>query len=106
MKVARISRDDSTAEAILQGDSALVIGGWRSDDTPAQFELAALGTTELAALAQKPSEVVVLDRVRLLPPAGPLSKIICLGVNYADHASVTTIAQPENPARVIRFGAA
>jgi 2-keto-4-pentenoate hydratase/2-oxohepta-3-ene-1,7-dioic acid hydratase in catechol pathway len=104
MKVARISRDGSTAEAILQGDSALVIGGWRSDDTPAQFELAALGTTELAALAQKPSEVVVLDRVRLLPPAGPLSKIICLGVNYAAHASEIRSDHPENPALFIKFG--
>lgn len=35
-------------ESIIQHDRALVIGGWGSDDAVAQFELAALATTESA----------------------------------------------------------
>lgn len=39
----------------------------------------------------------VSDKVRLGPPVKGVSKLICIGLNYADHAKETNASTPEEP---------
>ena len=43
-----------------------------------------------------------LDEVTLLPPVAAPSKIVCLGLNYIDHAAEGGNAPPEHPALFMR----
>jgi 2-keto-4-pentenoate hydratase/2-oxohepta-3-ene-1,7-dioic acid hydratase in catechol pathway len=52
---------------------------------------------QLAASALSPGCFVELDSVRLGPPITNPSKIVCLGLNYVDHASEQGKAVPEWP---------
>jgi 2,4-diketo-3-deoxy-L-fuconate hydrolase len=57
------------------------------------------GLSRLARWAGKnlESEPRVPDDVRLGPPIGRPSKIICIGLNYADHAKESGAALPKEP---------
>ncbi len=46
-------------------------------------------------------KVVEADSVRILPPSDP-SKIVCVGLNYADHAAEMGLAAPEEPVIFIK----
>ena len=46
---------------------------------------------------------VDLEAVRLLQPLAARGKIICVGLNYADHASESSMAVPTYPALFARF---
>src|SRR3989442_11983448 len=43
---------------------------------------------------------VVPDRVRLRPPLSRPSKIVCVGLNYRDHAREPGVAVPDEPVLV------
>lgn len=49
------------------------------------------------ALAQQPGLPVVPNDVRLGAPLGRPSKIVCIGLNYADHARETGAEPPSEP---------
>lgn len=49
------------------------------------------------ALAQNPELPVVSNDVRLGAPLGRPSKIVCIGLNYADHALETGAEPPKEP---------
>lgn len=59
----------------------------------------------LAAGELRPSEAqpVPLSSTRLLPPLAETSKIVCLGLNYREHAEETGGPSPENPALFTKF---
>lgn len=91
MRVAKIQRDGKTAHAIIDGDRARIVGTWTTGDavgTP--FDLS---TFSGAATG----ETLALGDVALVPPAGPLTKLICLGLNYRNHVEETHNDLPENP---------
>jgi 2-keto-4-pentenoate hydratase/2-oxohepta-3-ene-1,7-dioic acid hydratase in catechol pathway len=44
-----------------------------------------------------------LDRVTLLPPVQRPAKIICIGLNYRDHAEESGMAIPESPVMFTKF---
>ena len=50
---------------------------------------------QLADLASLPS--VALEEVQLLPPVPAPEKIICIGLNYRDHARETGMEIPKHP---------
>ena len=47
-------------------------------------------------------ESVALDKVKLLAPVIPRSKVVCVGKNYADHAKEMDSAVPEQPVLFIK----
>jgi 2,4-diketo-3-deoxy-L-fuconate hydrolase len=54
-------------------------------------KLAALSDAEISACP------VVADKVRLGPPVAQVSKIVCVGLNYARHARESGMGVPEEP---------
>lgn len=82
MKVARFATPgDDPRYGIVDGDELVVL---TADPMYAGF-----GTT---------GERVPLADARLLAPVIPRSKVVCIGLNYADHrADMTMVDAPENP---------
>ncbi|WP_395641005.1 fumarylacetoacetate hydrolase family protein [Pseudolysinimonas sp.] len=82
MRVARFATPDSTPRyGIVDGDDLVVLA---SDPIFAGFD-----TT---------GERVPLADARLLAPVIPRSKVVCVGLNYAEHrADMTNVDAPENP---------
>jgi len=78
MKFARFQHGGKARFGLVEGDKLAVLDG-----TPfGRFE--------------RTSEVLQLAAVRLLAPSTP-SKIVCVGLNYADHARETGQPLPEEP---------
>lgn len=51
----------------------------------------------LDELEPAPGDGVAADSVKLLPPIGDPSKIVCIGLNYRSHAAEAGIDAPERP---------
>src|SRR5688572_26751030 len=51
----------------------------------------------LGELEPAPGEGIPVDGVQLLPPIGDPDKIICIGLNYRDHAAEGGLEAPERP---------
>src|SRR6185437_7046159 len=66
---------------------------------PRGLEQAADAVQRAPASARKP-----LDKARLLAPVPRPGKIVCLGLNYADHAAEGGNAKPEYPSFFMRVG--
>ncbi len=62
------------------------------------------GLEQAADAAQKATARKPLDGLRLLPPVPRPGKIVCLGLNYADHAAEGGNAKPEYPSFFMRVG--
>ncbi|MCI0479379.1 fumarylacetoacetate hydrolase family protein, partial [Candidatus Uhrbacteria bacterium] len=78
MKFVRFESGGRTSYGIVEGDKVRALDG-----TPfGRFE--------------RTDRVTALSSVRLLAPCEP-SKIVCLGLNYADHARETGQKLPETP---------
>ncbi len=78
MKFARFEKDGRSVYGIVEGDRVMALRG-----TP-------FGKHE------KSGPPLPLSSVKLLAPCEP-SKIVCLGLNYADHAKETGQKLPESP---------
>src|SRR2546425_9498290 len=68
----------------------------------ADYDEAFFGSGGLERLArwlgrEGPAAPVVADGMRLGPPLGRPSKIVCLGLNYPDHAPQSGMADPGGP---------
>jgi 2-keto-4-pentenoate hydratase/2-oxohepta-3-ene-1,7-dioic acid hydratase in catechol pathway len=81
MKVARFSQSEGEPQyGILDGDEFVVLAG-----DPLYHGI-------------NPTEVrVAQDSVRILAPVIPRSKVICVGMNYAEHAQDMNHDGPDNP---------
>ena len=62
----------------------------------------AKGVEDLAAILRQHGRPIDLSQVELLPPIQP-NKIICIGLNYADHAKEADLAIPEVPTIFTRY---
>jgi len=103
MKVAKIQREGAFAPAVIEGDEAIVIGPWTPGDSLAvAFDAPARSPDALRALVEA-GERLPLSGVRLAVPASPLTKFICLGLNYRNHVEEVRGDLPENPALFTRF---
>lgn len=98
MKIVKIERDGETATGIVEGDSVAVLGPWYpgpADEAP--FPIAASAIEDIASRAAAARERLALSEVSLEVPFNPLSKIICVGMNYRNHTSEIKVDIPENP---------
>jgi 2-keto-4-pentenoate hydratase/2-oxohepta-3-ene-1,7-dioic acid hydratase in catechol pathway len=85
MKIARFSTDGDPRYGIVDGDDLVVLAG---DPTFSGF--------------QTTSERVPLDSVKLLAPVIPRSKVVCVGLNYADKGEEPGTEIPSSPLLVLK----
>src|SRR5512134_1107296 len=62
----------------------------------------ALASAATAAKSAQPAARRALKGLRLLPPVGSPGKIVCLGLNYVDHAAEGGHAKPTYPSLFLR----
>ncbi|MDH3248542.1 MAG: fumarylacetoacetate hydrolase family protein [Acidimicrobiia bacterium] len=97
MKLARCAHDGVVSWGAIEGDHvnllgaehAVPLGGWT---------LAALDTA-----LKRPAAAVSLEEVSLLSPTPAPSKVICVGLNYRDHAIEAGAEIPEIPLIFAKF---
>jgi acylpyruvate hydrolase len=101
MRIAQISKNGTVGIAIQQGgETRAVFGNAALSDVDA---LIATGTLADAAAQVAKGDVVDMATVDYLPPLVRPPKIICLGLNYRDHAEESGLGIPEFPVLFGRF---
>ena len=95
MKLARVRVGDRTIPVVVQGDDLLDLSEFVDDITPAFIADDGLGRVRAALAAGVP----VLDEPgpRYAPPVHRPGKIVCIGLNYRDHAEESGMAIPTEP---------
>ena len=97
MKLFRYGPPGQEKPGILRGEQRLDIAAFGEDYTEAFFAgdgLRRLAEFVRANLSQLP-EVAVTER--LGPPVARPSKIVCIGLNYSDHAREIGLTPPTEP---------
>ncbi len=102
MKLVKISRGGRVAEGFLDGDTVYVSGGW-VDGPAAAAPFTLTRVSHLAALRAAATETVALADVVLEAPIDPAAKLICVGVNYRDHATEIKADEATSPMIFTRF---
>ncbi|NLP63756.1 fumarylacetoacetate hydrolase family protein [Paraburkholderia sacchari] len=78
---------------IVQGDTIRSLGETTLDDLLARgVDLASLDASTLAT-----DEIFPADSVAYLPPLARPGKLLCIGLNYADHTKESPYEQPDYP---------
>jgi len=81
--------------------------GWREGDSgfPGSLETLIKAEADLAPIAEaaQTAPAIDLDTVCLTPPLRTPGKILCVGLNYVDHALETGRTPPEYPTLFVRF---
>jgi 2-keto-4-pentenoate hydratase/2-oxohepta-3-ene-1,7-dioic acid hydratase in catechol pathway len=96
MKLMRIGPAGAERPAVLDGDTVLDASavvtdydrGWWSDDGPARL-------AEAVAAGSLPE--LATDGLRIGAPVARPGKVVCIGLNYRDHAAETGAAIPAEP---------
>ncbi|MCX5111756.1 fumarylacetoacetate hydrolase family protein [Streptomyces sp. NBC_00378] len=99
MKLLRVGTAGAERPALLDGDGTLRdLSGIVTDiDSALLADESALARVRAAAAA--PGELPELDAegLRVGPPLARIGKIVCIGLNYHDHATETGAAIPAEP---------
>lgn len=96
MKLLRFGEPGTEKPGVLVGNDIVDVSTFGEDFGEKFFETD--GITRLAAwLKQHPDLPTVKQPVRLGAPFQRPSKIICIGLNYSDHAKETGAALPKEP---------
>lgn len=85
MKIALYTQQSRRRAGIVAGDTIVPAGDDPLDPIPS-------------------GDPVPLTDVKLLPPILPGAKILCIGLNYADHASETQATPPDEPLLFTKLG--
>ena len=100
MRLARVTTNDRTGLAAKSGDKVTVSFDAGVADLDAHI---AAGTLAEAGAKAAAGEAVDQASLTFLPPVVRPSKIICLGLNYRDHAEESGLGIPEFPVLFARF---
>jgi 2-keto-4-pentenoate hydratase/2-oxohepta-3-ene-1,7-dioic acid hydratase in catechol pathway len=100
MRIARVSKDGRIGLAAKSGGTVTVVFEEGLADLDAQI---AAGTLSEAGAKAAAGETVDETALTFLPPVVRPSKIICLGLNYRDHAEESGLGIPEFPVLFARF---
>jgi acylpyruvate hydrolase len=106
MRLASIDTGEGPAAAVLLGEDLVPVSALDAPATTVRGLLAALdaeGLRELEARAEQAQERTALADATLLAPVGDPQKIVCLGLNYSDHAAETGQEIPANPMWFAKF---
>ena len=103
MKIVKVERDHKVAQGVLEDETVRLAGPWCEGPADrAPFTLSSMTPTEISRLTSG-GESVSLSSVSLAVPIDPLSKIICVGVNYRDHVQEIKQDEAANPMLFTRF---
>ena len=91
MRLARVSKDQKTGLAAIADGQVKVVWDESLADLDAQIAAGKLAEAGAAAAAGEPVDE---DSLTFLPPVSRPAKIICLGLNYRDHAEEAGEAPP------------
>jgi 2-keto-4-pentenoate hydratase/2-oxohepta-3-ene-1,7-dioic acid hydratase in catechol pathway len=97
MKLARFESDGKQKIALIVKEEIYDISAFGGDIDAAFLENNGWGRVEEWWKINNESCPSVKDEVHYLPPVQNPSKIICIGLNYADHAAETKAKIPEEP---------
>ena len=106
MRFISFKRDNRLGLAAA-ADANSPFHGWMEGDPgyPGTLESLIMAESNLAAAARELSAgpVIPLDGITFMPPLSSPGKIICIGLNYADHSAESGIKQPDYPTVFGRF---
>ncbi len=96
---------------VIAGSAVYTSAGRHSEKLPTVRELLEAGPEALQVVFTNArhifeagnQELVPLDSIELGPPVPDPDKIVCLGLNYADHAAEANMAIPEVPVLFAKF---
>ncbi len=106
MRLVTYAAGTGSAGGVLVGDQVVPLASLDAPSTSVRGLLAALDSAELAALgahAADAAERLELGEVELLAPVPDPQKIICMGLNYRDHAEETGQEIPHAPMWFAKF---
>ncbi len=97
MKLIRYRENGKVKPAIFEDDTYLSVADYIHDYDEAFFETGGLQTLS-DLVKSKASELTVISKgVSLDAPVARPSKIVCIGLNYVDHAKETNATPPAEP---------
>ena len=100
MKLVRYGRPGAERPGAIDADGTLRdLGRVIKDVTPAALAPALLKKLRAVNLARQP---VVKGRPRLGCPIAGMGKMVCIGLNYTDHAAEVGMALPKEPTLFIK----
>ena len=87
MRLVKFLHGGRVGQGVVEGGRIIVAGDW-SDLSPdeAPFDLPTWDRAALAGALKTGDDGLALNDVTLLAPVASTAKVICLGVNYRDHA--------------------
>tara|TARA_R110001606_G_scaffold156044_3_gene298715 strand:+ start:5676 stop:6515 length:840 start_codon:yes stop_codon:yes gene_type:complete len=100
MRLARVTKDGKIGLAAKTGDKVTLAYGADIADLDTHI---ADGTLDAAGAKAAAGEAVDEATLTFLPPLTRAGKVICLGLNYADHAAEANLDVPEFPTIFARF---
>jgi acylpyruvate hydrolase len=106
MRLVSFHTEDGPAAAVLLGEELVPVAAVGAPAATVRGLLEALdadGLRELAMRAGEASERVPLADATLYAPVTDPQKIVCLGLNYRDHAEETGQEIPRNPMWFAKF---
>ncbi|MGH7172933.1 MAG: fumarylacetoacetate hydrolase family protein, partial [Gemmataceae bacterium] len=110
MRLATIQTPNGPRAAVLQDDAYIDLHATRPDLPVRVRELLAAGPGSLRSAAEaaaRPDAVrYPAASVRLLAPIPDPPKVICIGLNYRDHAAESGAAIPREPVLFSKFATA
>lgn len=103
MRLAKFSCEHGSGEGIVEDGKVHLLGAWQPVPAhAARFTLPGLTSAQLQLLRQRSIAALPLHAVELAAPMDPASKVICVGLNFADHAAETGAARPQFPPVFLR----
>ncbi|MBD2832103.1 fumarylacetoacetate hydrolase family protein [[Kitasatospora] papulosa] len=99
MKLLRVGPAGSERPALLDRNGTLRDLSGLVPDIDGELLADASALTRVREAAQTPDVLPPLDAngLRVGPPLGRIGKIVCIGLNYHDHAAETGAAVPDEP---------
>jgi acylpyruvate hydrolase len=106
VRLTSIHTDKGTAAAVLLGEDLVPVSTLDAPATTVRGLLAALdqeGLRKLQGRAEQANERLALSDATLHAPVTDPQKIVCLGLNYRDHAAETSQEIPAAPMWFAKF---
>src|SRR5687767_2757271 len=95
MKLIRFGEPNNEKPGIYLDGKRYDVSAWINDYDESFF--ASNGLKQLAAAIENKKLPQISDNIRWASPVARPSKIICIGLNYADHAKESNMQLPAEP---------